>query len=292
MSGRKVSGVLAPITTPFDARSGDVALDHFTKNVTKLLADGLTGIVVAGSTGEAPLLERDEQRRLTAAARAVIPKDRWLLVGTGAESTRQAIALTRDAAAEGADAVLVRPPGYYATGVNPATLLDHFRAVADEGGLPVLVYNIPKYTHLSLAPDLLAQLTAHPRIVGAKDSSGDVKNLGAYRAAAPEWSVLVGSGSLLYAALELGCDGGICGVACYAARACADLVTVYRGGDTGRAKLVQDRVGPLDKEIVGKLGPAGIKAAMDAVGLCGGPVRAPLAPLADADRERVKQLVG
>ena len=102
----------------------------------------------------------------------------------------------------------------------------------------------------------------------------------------------MGSGSLLYAALELGCDGGICGVACYAAKACAELVTAYRAGDTGRAKVVQDRVGPLDKEIVGKLGPAGIKAAMDAVGLCGGPVRPPLAPLADADRERVKQLVG
>jgi len=157
--------------------------------------------------------------------------------------------------------------------------------------VPVLVYNIPKYTHVAIAPTVLQQLAAHRNIVGAKDSSGDLTNLAAYRAAVPQWSLFVGSGSLLFAALELGCDGGILALACYAARRCAEVYAAFRGGDRPRAGALQQPLIPLDKEIVGKLGPAGVKAAMDVVGLTGGPVRAPLPPLQPADREHVAHLL-
>ncbi len=291
MTATRVAGVLAPIPTPFDSRTGDVALDRMRANVAALLDAGLDGLVLAGSTGEAPLLSAEEQRVLVAGVRDLIPEGRWLIAGTGAESTRAAIALTRAAAVEGADAVLVRPPGYFGAAHSAASLVDYFRAVADASPVPVLVYNIPKYTHLALDPGLLRQLTTHERIVGAKDSSGDVKNLAAYREAAPRWSVLVGSASLLYPALELGCDGGVVAVACFAAGRCAALLAAFRAGDRVRAGALQEALIPLDREIVGRLGPAGVKAAMDAVGLSGGPVRAPLAPLAPADRERVARLV-
>src|SRR5207253_3044691 len=94
---------------------------------------------------------------------------------------------------------------------------------------------IPKYTHLALAADLLQQLATHANIRGVKDSSGDVKNLAAYRDAVPHWTVLAGSGSLLFAGLELGCDGGVLAVACYAARRCADIFAAFRAGDRDRA---------------------------------------------------------
>jgi len=291
VSRRRLAGVFVPVTTPFDPSRGDPVAAQFKDNVVRLLAAGLDGILVAGSTGEAALLDPAEQDTLVRWARAVIPKDRWLLVGTGAESTRQAIALTRAAGAAGADAVLVRPPGYFSPMFAPAQLGDYYRAIADASPIPVLLYNIPKYTHVSVPPELLVDLARHERIIGVKDSSGDPKNLAAYRAAVPQWSVLVGSASLLYAALELGCDGGVVGVACFAAAACVELYAAFRAGDKARAKALQERIGPLDKQIVGALGPAGIKAAMDAVGLHGGPPRAPLAPLAPADRERVARLV-
>jgi 4-hydroxy-2-oxoglutarate aldolase len=284
-------GVFAPVTTPFDAASGDVALDQFRRNVGRLLAEGVAGIVVSGSTGEAPLLDPDEHRSLVAAARQELPDGAWLIAGTGAESTRQTIALTQAAAAEGADAVLVRPPGYFAAAHSPATLVAHFRAVADASPVPVLIYNIPKFTHLPLAAALLQQLAGHERITGVKDSSGDLKNLAAYREAVPAWIVLAGSASLLYAALELGCQGGIVGVACFAPRMCVALVEDFERGDRAAAGAMQERIVPLDKEIVSKLGPAGVKAAMDAVGMYGGPVRAPLAPVSPSDRERVAALV-
>jgi 4-hydroxy-2-oxoglutarate aldolase len=292
VSGTDLAGVFAPITTPFDSATGDIAPQHLKDNVTRLLADGLDGIVVAGSTGEAPLLDPDEQRRAVGWTREVTPRGKWLLAGTGAESTRQAIALTRAAAAEGADAVLVRPPSYFPA-VAARSLANYFRAVADASPVPVLVYNIPKYTHVSLPAELLEELSGHQRIVGVKDSSGDLKNLAAYREAAPRWAVFAGSGSLLLPALELECEGAIVAVACFAARLCADLLAAFRSGDRAAATALQTRLTPLDKEIVGKLGPAGVKAAMDAVGggLYGGPPRPPLAPLGAAERERVALLV-
>jgi 4-hydroxy-2-oxoglutarate aldolase len=246
---------------------------------------------VSGSTGESPLLDPDEQRQLVGLAREALRDGKWLIAGTGAESTRQTIALSRAAAAAGADAVLVRPPSYFSAAATPETLAIHFRAVADASPVPVLIYNIPKYTHLSLAPALLQQLTSHERIIGVKDSSGDPKNLATYRAAVPQWSVLVGSASLLFTALELGCQGGVVGVACYAPDLCVQLVREFQQGHQAAAGQLQERITPLDKEIVGKLGPAGVKAAMDAVGLYGGPVRPPLAPISTADRERVSALV-
>ena len=293
MTARQLAGVLAPVTTPFDRATGEVASVQLRDNVKRLLQDGLDGVVVAGSTGESALLDPDEQRRMVAWVREVVPHQRWLVAGTGAESTRQAVALSRAAAAEGADAVLVRPPSYYAAAVSPASLLDYFRAVAEASPVPVLVYNIPKYTHLPVAAGLLQQLASHPNIVGVKDSSGDAKNLAAYRDAVPRWSVFVGSGSLLYAGLELGCDGGVLAVACFAAPLCAGILTAFRAGDRTQAGKLQERLVPLDKEIVAKLGPAGVKAAMDAVGggLYGGPVREPVTPVPAAERERVARLV-
>jgi 4-hydroxy-2-oxoglutarate aldolase len=107
----------------------------------------------------------------------------------------------------------------------------------------------------------------------------------------PQWIVLAGSASLLYAALELGCQGGVIGVACFAPSLCVQLVREFEQGHRAAAGRIQERLAPMDKEIVGKLGPAGVKAAMDAVGLHGGPVRPPLAPLSAVDRERVGALV-
>lgn len=284
-------GIFPPITTPFDPQNGDVMPGVFRDNVARLLAAGVDGVVVSGSTGEAPLLDAAEHRKLVATARKEVGTGGWLIAGTGAESTRETIALSRAAADEGADAVLVRGPGYYSASATDETLSAHFRAVADASPVPVLLYNIPKYTHLSLTPAFLQQLTTHERIIGIKDSSGDPKNLAAYRAAVPQWTLLVGSASLLFQALELGCQGGVVGVACFAPALCVQLLREFEQGHRAAAADLQARVTPLDKEIVGKLGPAGVKAAMDAVGLHGGAPRPPLAPLSPADRERVGALV-
>jgi len=288
---RRLAGIFPPIPTPFDAATGDFAPARLQQNIMRLLAEQVDGIVVSGTTGEASMLDPDEQREVVAAASEAVQQQAWLIAGTGGESTRQTIELSLAAAAEGADAVLVRAPSYFSAQTTPATLATHFRAVADASSVPVIIYNIPKYTRISLDPALLQQLAGHERIIGVKDSSGDLKNLTAYRSAVPEWSVLAGSASLLYAGLELGCQGGVIGVSCYAPGLCVQLMREFAKGDRTAAARLQEQITPLDKEIVGKLGPAGVKGAMDAVGLYGGPTRAPLAPLSAADRERVAALV-
>jgi 4-hydroxy-2-oxoglutarate aldolase len=286
----KLAGVFAPITTPFDTR-GQVDPGPHAENVARLSAAGLDGFLVAGSTGEAPLLDPDEYGVLTAVTRKALPAGKTLLVGTGAESTRQAIALSKIAADQGADGVVVRAPAYFGPVSPPESLVGYFRAVADASPVPVLVYNMPKFTHVTIGPDILVQLRDHQNIAGSKDSSGDTNNLAAYRKAAPSWPVLSGSVSILAAALELGCTGGIVAVACFAPEPCVALAAAFRAGDKARAAALQEQLKPLDREIVGKLGPAGVKAAMDAAGYHGGPVRPPLADLSAADRERVARLV-
>jgi 4-hydroxy-2-oxoglutarate aldolase len=284
-------GIFPPVTTPFDPQTGEVMTGVFRDTIARLLAARVDGVVVSGSTGEAPLLDAAEHRALVATARKALDASHWLIAGTGGESTRETIALSRTAADEGADAVLVRGPSYFSAGATDESLAAHFRAVADASPVPVLLYNIPKYTRFSLAPAFLQQLTTHERIIGIKDSSGDPKNLAAYRQAVPQWTLLVGSASLLFHGLELGCQGGVVGVACFAPALCVELLREFELGHRAAAGQLQERITPLDKEIVGKLGPAGVKAAMDAVGLQGGPVRPPLAPITAADRERVSALV-
>lgn len=289
MRPKGLQGILAPIATPFDPETGDVAPVALRQSARALLARGVHGLAVAGSTGEGELLDVSERVRLVEWLRDVVPEDRWLLAGTGAESTRASVRASREAGAAGADAVLVRPPGYYSRLLSPGALADHYARVADESPVPLIVYNIPDYTGVMLHDSVLRAVADHERVVGFKDSSGDLKALASFHAAAPRLAALVGSGTLVYPALELGAAGAVLAVACFAAELCVALFAAFGAGDRATAGALQERLTPLAREIVGALGPAGVKAAMDCVGLPGGPVRPPLAPLNARQRARVAQ---
>jgi dihydrodipicolinate synthase/N-acetylneuraminate lyase len=284
-------GVLVPVTTPFDAETGDVAPVALRAVARELLQAGVQGIVVAGSTGEGPLLDDAERARLVEWLREVVPEERWLISGTGAESTRATVRATEAAAAAGADAVLVRPPAYFGPTLTPAALTGHYLRVADASPVPVLIYNMPKYTHVMLHDSVIRALAEHERVMGFKESSGDLKVMAAYRAAAPRLRALVGAGTQFYPALELGADGGVLAVACFAAGRCVELYRAFRADDRRTAGALQERLQAPAREIVGELGVPGVKAAMDAVGLAGGPVRPPLVPLDERQRRRVAELL-
>src|SRR5215207_7077862 len=167
-----IRGILGPVITTFYPQ-GELDVASFAANVRSHILAGLDGIVVTGSTGEAALLDANERAALVDAAREMVPEDRLLIVGTGAESTRKCLNLTRDAAARGADAVLVVAPHYYGPAMTAEALSRHYRRVADESPVPVMLYNIPKYMHFSLAPALVGELAQHENIIGIKDSSGN-----------------------------------------------------------------------------------------------------------------------
>jgi len=280
-------GVLVPVTTPFDPVTGDLAPVPLRENARTYLAAGAAGIVAAGSTGEASLLDEAEFRQLVEWLRDVVPPERAFVVGAGRESTRAAVEACRVAAEHGADAVLVRAPAYYGSSLSPAALTDHFRRIADASPVPVLLYNIPKYTHVAIADRLLAALADHENVAGAKDSCGDLKNFAAYAQAAPRWAHFMGSGVHLYAALELGAVGGILAVGNPATALACSVWEAWTAGDRVAAGAAQERLTPLHKLVVGELGVPGVKAALDIVGRAGGPVRPPLANLGAGDRDRI-----
>lgn len=291
MRPERLHGVIAPLPTPFDPETGEIAPVVLRQVARALLAAGLEGVVTAGSTGEGELLDDDERQCLVEWLREVVPEDKWLIAGAGAESTRAAIRAAKAAAAAGADAVLVRPPAYYGALLSPQTFAYHYARVADESPVPVVIYNIPKYTHVLLQDSVLRAICDHERVIGFKDSSGDLKVFSGFRAAAPRMVALMGSGQHFYAALEMGAAGGILAMACFAAERCVELYRAFRAEDRASAGALQERLTPLAKEVVNALGPAGIKAAMEEVGLWCGPVREPLVGLDARQRARVVDLI-
>ena len=283
----KLGGVYLPVTTPFGGPAGTVDLDAFGDNLIAWRREPVAGFLIGGSTGEAPLLEPAELLALTARARAVCGGEVTILVGTGAESTAATIRLCRAAAERGCDGVLVRPPSYYRGQMTEAALKGYFGAVADTSPVPVLLYHVPKYVPVELVPDLAAELGGHENIVGIKDSSGDMHNLGELcRACDGRIDVLVGAGTVLYSGLEIGAVGGIVGVGLLATAECCEIESAWRAGRGSRAGALQERVGPLHKRVLGGHGVPGVKAALDMLGLRGGPPRPPLLPITEkANRE-------
>ncbi len=288
-----LSGVLVPCTTPFDPVTGDVDLVGFRANVRSFMAHPVRGIIVGGSTGEAVLLDEDERVLLLEGARDVVPDDRLVIAGTGAESTRQTIRRCEVSAGKGADAVLVQPPAFYRGAMTDAALLEHYRAVAAASPIPVILYQVPlRMSTLEFSSNLVAGLAKIANGVGFKDSRCSLEVVGELVDRTPDgFQVLVGSGAALYGGLELGAVGGILGVANLAPGPGAAIHAAHRGGDSAEAGRIQEAVAPVHNEIVAAMGVPGVKVALDLLGLRGGDPRLPLRPLPDGKREDVASVL-
>ncbi len=283
-----LTGVFAPVVTPFAA---DGALDRaaFVRNVRAHHAAGLAGVVTAGSSGEAALLDDDERARLAEWARETLGPEGTVIAGVGAESTRATVRRTRDAAGAGADAVLVVAPHYYSRRMDDAAVLAHYSAVADASPLPVLLYNIPVYAHFALSPKVVGTLAVHPNVAGMKDSAGDLPMLERYVAAqGPAFRVLTGHAGTYATALALGVRGGILAAALFAPAVVLAVTEAHARGDTAAANDAQGRLTPLGRDVVAAFGPAGLKCALNLVGMDGGAPRAPLLACTDAERAVVE----
>ena len=288
-----LSGVLVPCTTPFDPVTGEVDLVGFRANVRSFLAHPVRGIVVGGSTGEAVLLDEDERMILLEGARDLVPDDRLVVAGTGAESTRTTIRRCKASAGTGADAVLVQPPAFYRGAMTDAALLEHYRAVADASPIPVILYQVPlRMSTLEFSTQLVVDLAKIANVVGIKDSRGSLELVAELVDRTPDaFQVLVGSGAILYAGLEVGAVGGILAVANLAPGPSAAIHTAHRAGDSAEAGRMQEVVAPIHVEIVAAMGVPGVKAGLDLLGLRGGDPRLPLRPLPDRKREGVANVL-
>jgi 4-hydroxy-2-oxoglutarate aldolase len=290
---KKISlkGCFPPIPTPFDNRS-KVDHDQLAVNLEKWQKTPLAGFAVLGSNGEAVSLKEEEKLETWRTARSAIHKDRLFIAGTGCESTDETLELTEKAAKIGADAALVVTPHYYKGKMDHRALVNHYTTVANKSSIPIILYNVPDFTGIDMGAETIIALASHPNVIGVKDSSGNVVKIGQVIGAAPkEFQVLAGSGSFLFPALVMGAVGGVMALAAVASYALAEMVGSYEGGNLAKAREIQIRLLPVNTAVTKQFGIAGLKGAMDLMGMYGGPVRLPLLPLESGQKKEIEGIL-
>lgn len=286
-----LGGVFAATVTPFDL-NGMLDRDAARRNVRALLDAGLHGVLLAGSTGEAALLDQTERDGLLQAVRDEIPASRFLLMGVGTESTRHTIARAKHAATLGADAVLVVAPHYFTALMTPAAQKAHYLAVADASPAPVVLYSVPAFMHYHLDPDVVCELSTHENIIGIKDSSGNAEWRNGYlRARGPKFAVMTGHAPSVTQALGEGCAGAVLAAACIAPTLAVRVAQAVGAGHPEDGADAQNGLRRIALEIAAVHGVPGLKAGVDAAGMYGGPARAPLMAVSDEVRASIAAIV-
>jgi 4-hydroxy-tetrahydrodipicolinate synthase len=278
MSSKQFAGVFTPIPTPFTSND-TVDEKALASNVKRWMTTPLSGLVVLGSNGEAPQLDDNEADRVVEIVRAGVPKERPLIVGTGRESTKATMAATRRAADLGADAALVRTPSFFKSQMTTEVFIRHYTEVANASRIPVLLYNVTMYTAVTLPVDAIEQLSAHPNIVGIKESGNDLVYISECINRTPDdFTFLAGSATTLFQSLCAGADGAVLALAALLPDECVELVNLVKDNRIAQARELQRKLTPIARSIGGGFGISGLKAALDLLGFSGGPPRPPLRP--------------
>ena len=289
-------GAFTALVTPFAADGGVDEAAYRALAEWQVLA-GIDGLVPVGTTGEAPTLSPAERDRLIeiavgAAAASPTPSRPLVVAGTGTNDTRASIEATRRAAALGADAALVVAPYYNRP--DQRMLDAHFRAIADEGGLPIVVYNVPSRTGTNVEADTFLRLAEHPRVTAIKEASGNIEQLAVICRDRPrDVAVLAGDDAATLAVLAMGGDGVVSVAGNQVPGGMAALCDAARAGDWDEARRLHARWLPLFRaNFQGAPNPVPAKAALLAMGLIErDDVRAPLLPLAAGPRTRLVELL-
>jgi 4-hydroxy-tetrahydrodipicolinate synthase len=278
-------GLFTAVVTPFrDDAVDETALREL---VERQIAAGVDGIVPCGSTGEAATLSYAEHRRVIEICIEAVAGRVQVLAGTGSNSTREAIELTRHARDAGADGALLVSPYY-----NKPTqdgVVAHYAAVARDTRLPLVAYNIPGRTGSKLLPATIARLAEIEHVVGIKESSGDLDQISRVVATCPEgFCVLSGDDVLTLPVIAVGGRGVISATANVAPRQMVELVRAARAGELARARRLHLRLLPLFDALFCETNPIPVKAALALLGLAEDEIRLPLTPLTAPNRERLR----
>lgn len=283
-------GIFPPVVTPFKKELFD--RQSFVFNLERWNDTELAGYVVLGSNGEGVYLAEDEAISVIEAGAQAKGEDKFLIVGTGRESTRNTVEFTRQAAKAGAQAALVTPPSYYQRAMSDSALEFHYRSVADAAEIPIILYHVPKFSPVVFSPRLVTSLASHPNILGIKESAGNMVLLQAVVRESPDrFRAYVGTGSILLAGLVAGASGGIVALANIAAQACIALLAAVERGDLETARRLQARLLPVNEAVTTEYGVAGLKLALDLLGYRGGEPRRPLEPLSRKQQEELTRIL-
>jgi 4-hydroxy-tetrahydrodipicolinate synthase len=278
-------GIWTALVTPLQ----DDAIDEraLVALVERQIASGIDGLVPCGSSGESATLSHEEHRRVMDIVVGTADGRVRVIVGTGSNSTQEAIALTRHAKDAGADGALLISPYY-----NKPTqegIVAHYAAIAKATAFPLVVYNIPGRTQSNLEPETTARLAEIDHVVGIKEASGSVDQISQVIAACPpDFAVLAGDDSFTLPLMALGGHGCISVTSNVAPELMAELVRACKAGDYELARDTHYRLLPLFDLLFCETNPIPVKAALELMGQIGSEIRLPLTPLTEPNRERLR----
>ncbi|HOK07004.1 MAG TPA: 4-hydroxy-tetrahydrodipicolinate synthase [Syntrophales bacterium] len=281
-----IKGAIVAIVTPF--KNGQIDEEALRELIEFQIANGTDGIVPCGTTGESPVLSHEEHDRVIEITVDAVKKRVPVIAGTGSNSTEEALRLTRHAYEVGADAALMVCP-YYNRPTQEG-LYQHYKFIAENVPLPIIIYNIPGRTGVNLLPETLARLAEIPNIVGTKEASGSLKQMHDVIAkCGPDFSVLSGDDFFTYPLMCLGGHGIISVISNVAPADMAAMVDAFEAGDYQKAKELHFKMVPLVDMLFIETNPVPVKAALAMMGKIEYEVRLPLCKLSAGNYEKLKK---
>lgn len=288
-----LAGIYPPVPTFFDDQE-KLDLPTLQRHLQRLTEPGnchVAGIVALGSNGEAAHLDDQERDAAIQTIREVTPPELPVLAGASAPSTRGTIALCEAVARAGAAAALILPPSYFRAQMTAEAYIRHYHAVADASPVPIVIYNMPGATGgTDLDAATILAISEHPRVLGVKDSAGNITKLAdIVGRARPTFQVLAGSAGFLLPTLVAGGTGAVSALANILPRQCRLVIDLFNQGNLDEARALQARLIPANTAVTAGYGVPGLKAALELVAGYGGEPRSPLLPLGTSQREQLKK---
>jgi 4-hydroxy-2-oxoglutarate aldolase len=285
---KRLAGVAAPITTPFVDE--EVAYDQLGENVKKYSRTEMAGFFALGSNGESKCLTEAEKMKVLEVVLQEKAEHQIVMAGAGYESTKHTIAFSRKAAELGADFVSIITPSYFKKRLTDEALIGYYTEVADAIPIPVIAYNAPGFTGMTLSPKVVEVISRHPNVIGMKDTSKG--NMSTYLSVTGEdFDILSGTASTLFESMLLGAKGGIVSLANAIPAPCCELYNKLKEGDLEGARHLHYLLFNLNRSVSGSFGVAGVKCAMDIAGYNGGAPRLPLLPITEEGRQSIKKAI-
>ena len=291
MTHKILGGIYPPLPTFFDTHE-ELDLTTLQRHIQRIAHSGIAGYVLMGSNGEAVHLSSDERRRVIETTRQTAGEDAQILAGCGEQSTLATIANCRQAAQSGADFALMLPPFYFKGRMNSAALLAHYRTVADQSPLPVVIYNMPASTAgLDIDAATITALAEHPNIIGVKDSAGDMAKLAQVVGNVPtHFRVFAGSAGYLLPALSVGAVGAVAALANIFPREVCRVQELFDTGQMAEARIMQARITPANTAVTTTYSVPGLKQPWNSLMATVARPRSPLLPLTDQERGTLAQI--
>ncbi|ADL06814.1 4-hydroxy-tetrahydrodipicolinate synthase [Thermosediminibacter oceani] len=278
--------VITAMVTPFD---GDLNVDYaaFENLVDHLIKNGSDALVVTGTTGESPTLSDEEKLTLYKLAKEVAGGRAKIIAGTGSYNTRHSIELSLKAQEIGVDGLLLVSPYY-----NKPTqegLYQHFKMIAEAVDIPVMLYNVPGRTAVTIEPETLMKLSKVKNIVAVKDAGGNLDKTSKTRLLAPDLTVYSGDDSLTLPMLALGAKGIVSVASHIVGREIKEMIESFEKGDVNRAREIHLKLFDLFKVLFIVTNPIPVKEAMNMIGVKVGGLRPPLTPADEKTKEAIKE---